>query len=175
MRSIAEPIAHEILTKYGHLPELSRFSMLNHNSCFVRAARLSAATKTIVNAMISGVILPNHIIIQYSVENYCTHNSGPASSSISSFINLVDALEAPLLESQGLSSHVLNTLPALQTYPNPGFKVWRLNESGHIIFIKNLESVAAKEAQVIISKTRASLASRYVNNDKGKGIQVSNP
>lgn len=151
LQSIGMPIAHEVLNLHGQVLGLFNFIVPNHNSCFLRA-RLSAATKIVVNAIFLGALLPNNITIQYTTYYCYTHSVSPTSSSISAFTNLVDVLEASFLELQGLASHVIKASPPLQTYPNLGFKVWRLNENGHINFMKILEYVAAQEIQFIIAK-----------------------
>ncbi|KAF7839802.1 uncharacterized protein G2W53_008284 [Senna tora] len=177
VRPLAEPMAHEILLLFGHRPGLSRFYVSNHNSSYTRAIRLSATTRTIMEAFVSGSLTLSCITIQ---DSYNEPPCIPAHASITVFTCLVDALEASTLVSHGFK-----TIPLLDScnnacYPSPGFRVWRLNDVGVINFLRGLDATVKNEEECVLSKTVEESSSdekkgeEVTSNvdDKGKGKQV---
>ncbi|KAF7839793.1 hypothetical protein G2W53_008275 [Senna tora] len=176
VRPLAEPMAHEILLLFGHRPGLSRFYVSNHNSSYTRAIRLSATTRTIMEAFVSGSLTLSCITIQ---DSYNEPPCIPAHASITVFTCLVDALEASTLVSHGFK-----TIPLLDScnnacYPSPGFRVWRLNDVGVINFLSGLDATVKNEEECVLSKTVEESSSdekkgEVTSNvdDKGKGKQV---
>ncbi|KAF7839731.1 hypothetical protein G2W53_008213 [Senna tora] len=177
VRPLAEPMAHEILLLFGHRPGLSRFYVSNHNSSYTRAIRLSATTRTIMEAFVSGSLTLSCITIQ---DSYNEPPCIPARASIIVFTCLVDALEASTLVSHGFK-----TIPLLHScnntfYPSIGFRVWRLNDVGVINFVRGLDAAVKNEEECVLSKTVEESSSdkekgeevTSIVDDKGKGKQV---
>lgn len=172
IRPIVQPLAHNILTVYNHQPGQSRFCVSNYNSCFLRAARLSASTKIIIDAMTSGSLLPNHTQIETINYRYSEHNAGRASATIATFIGLVDSLEASVLLSHDLAVYVVNAVPPIQTYFNPSFKLWRLNHNGYVVFMAGLDKAVMVEVADITRKT-APVAGNRDDNDNNNDREAS--
>ncbi|KAF7839745.1 hypothetical protein G2W53_008227 [Senna tora] len=177
VRPLAEPMAPEILLLFGHRPGLSRFYVSNHNSSYTRAIRLSATTRTMMEAFVSGSLTLSCITIQDS------HNEPPcipARASITVFTCLVDALEASTLVSHGFKKIPLLDSRNNACYPSLGFRVWRLNNVGVINFVRGLDATVKNEEECVLSKTVEESSSdeekgeEVTSNvdDKGKGKQV---
>ncbi|KAF7839658.1 uncharacterized protein G2W53_008140 [Senna tora] len=177
VRPLAEPMAHDVLALFGHRPGLSRFYVSNHNSSYTRAIRLSATTRTIMEAFVLGSLTLSCITIQ---DSYNEPPCIPARASITLFTCLVDALEASTLVSHGFKS-----IPPLDScnnacYPSPGFRVRRLNDVGVINFVRGLDAAVKNEEECVLSKTVEESSSdeekekEVTSNvdDKGKGKQV---
>ncbi|KAF7839672.1 hypothetical protein G2W53_008154 [Senna tora] len=177
VRPLAEPMAHDVLALFGHRPELSRFYVSNHNSSYTRAIRLSATTRTIMEAFISGSLTLSCITIQ---DSYNEPPCIPARASITVFTCLVDALEASTLVSHGFKSIPLLDSCNNACYPSPGFRVWRLNDVGVINFVRGLDAAVKNEEECVLSKTVEESSSDKEKeeevtstvDDKGKGKQV---
>ncbi|KAF7839737.1 uncharacterized protein G2W53_008219 [Senna tora] len=153
--SVAQPLAeskaHDMLLRLGHQPGRSSFSLLCHNSCSIRATRLSAATKIVTKAITSGTLLPAYISIKGGGTNDDDESQNPysASPSIEVFTCLVDALEISWLMSGGMlpstRTHHMQRLRSTHDPPACN-KIWKLNELGLEAFLKGLDSTSEREA-----------------------------
>ncbi|KAK4264870.1 hypothetical protein QN277_025992 [Acacia crassicarpa] len=159
VRPLAEAKAHEVLVHFGHEPGRLITVLPHMISCYTRATRMSAATKSIVNGHVSGSLRRVHFTVAgtkgggeggSSLLSYLM----PATPSISVFICLVDAIEAAWMYSMGVPTAVLDLNPHFRSnYRQPGFRVWRLNHMGLTTFVQGLESTCEREEQMVKVRT----------------------
>ncbi|KAJ1391850.1 hypothetical protein SESBI_36283 [Sesbania bispinosa] len=92
LRPQIEPMADEAFKKLGHFPGISQFRILDLNSCFMRAIRMSTTTKLIIESMSNGTLNSS----QFKITGVNPRNQAYRSrayASVSSFSWLVDAIE----------------------------------------------------------------------------------
>ncbi|KAJ1391851.1 hypothetical protein SESBI_36284 [Sesbania bispinosa] len=162
LRPQIEPVAHEALKKLGQLPGISRFHIPNKNSCYIRATRMSAITKFIVESMNTGILKNT----QFKITGAHPHNQaypGRAYASMTTFSWIVDTVELAWLLSSGFS-HMLRDSAKPVDACDLGFKVWCLNEDGVVALLKRLEP------NVDMLKVKEEVESPTSANDKGKQI-----
>ena len=186
-----------MLKMLGQLAGKSRFSVSNHNTSYLRAIRMSATTKLVVDTMVkTGTLLDSHIVLSginpspHLPDNPMSHHMAYASAS--AFTSIVDTLEYDDVVSGGNAGLIRGCEPPLRsTNTNIGFKVWKFNEQGVVAFMRNLGPVVEQEQQMMREKEEgwrdkereaveannaaalsASNAAAVAgpSNDKGKGV-----
>ncbi|CAL0304946.1 unnamed protein product [Lupinus luteus] len=174
------------LVQLGQLPGLSSFRVLDQNSCFLRASRMSATTKLITDIMVhSGTLTTTHINISGTNPPNVLHQD-LAYASTSVFSYFVDVVELD----GGVSSNYDYAVKDVETvisesHHDIGFKVWNLNKVGILAFMHSLKAFVEKEEKFLKEKKQKweeIAASKSVNEegetstksnkDDGKGILI---
>ncbi|KAI4331748.1 hypothetical protein L6164_016706 [Bauhinia variegata] len=147
VRPLIQPMAHEILSRFGHVPGRSRLCISNEGSCFLRVVSMSAATRLMVNSIVNGILEPADIIIKGTNSSpdkpFGASSSeleyDPAYASVTVFSCLVDAYI-----SLGVP-HLIDVEPPLHHDEDMGFKYWRFTGQGLMDFIQKVKALQLKQ------------------------------
>ncbi|KAF1892407.1 hypothetical protein Lal_00010872 [Lupinus albus] len=165
------------LMQLGQFPGLSSFRILDQNSCFIRASRMSATTKFVTDIMVhSGTLTRAHINISGTNPPSVLHQD-LAYASTSVFSDFVDVIELD----GGVSSNYDYVVKNVETvisasHHDIGFKVWNLNKVGILGFIHSLSVFVEKEEKFLKEKDQKweeIAASKSVNDKEIKEAETS--
>ena len=153
LRPRIEPMAHETLTRLGQPAGKSRFCVANKNSSFLRAIRMSATTKLVIDSMVrTGVLTRDRITIGGNL-NPPEEQLGVIYASISAFTAPVDALELSWLVFGGSGDLVKGAESTLcGANKDIGYSVWSVNEDGVAALLRLLVPAAKEEERVMKEK-----------------------
>ncbi|KAK7305971.1 hypothetical protein VNO77_43885 [Canavalia gladiata] len=161
-------MAHEALRKLGHLAGGSRFSVENHNSCFLRACRMSAMIKLITESMLVNTMTSRLINIKGT--NPPEAHQGRAYATVSTFTCLVDAAEYAWLVFCGLGDKVESVESPLRLPSSDiGYQVWSLNQEGLLVFMHRLGPATELEQKLLSEKVERK-DPREISAARAKGL-----
>ncbi|KAH1196506.1 hypothetical protein GmHk_18G050511 [Glycine max] len=151
LRPDFEPIAHETLLELGNIPGISRFCMEEQNSSFLRACRMSAMTKMIMESM--RVKTMTSSLVEIKGTNPPEAHQGRAYAVMSTYTRLVDSAEYASLVSCGLVEELENVVSPLRFGSvDVGYQVWNLNHLGLLSFMSLLGPHVEEEVKYVSAR-----------------------
>ncbi|KAJ1391854.1 hypothetical protein SESBI_36287 [Sesbania bispinosa] len=158
-------MADEALKKLRHFPDISQFHIIDLNSSFMRAIRMSTTTNLIIESMSIGTLKSS----QFKITGVNPRNQdyrSRAYASVNSFSWLVDAIELAWMLYSGFGHLLMGGAKPLGAC-HLKFNLWHLNEEGMVAFLYRSKPITEKDEML---KAKDEAKTSVAAKDKGKLI-----